>query len=480
MEVWRHFAAISSIPRCSGNEEGILRYVENLAHSHDCESSRDETGNLLVRKAGRGSGVNAPGVCIQAHVDMVCEKNGNVVHDFSADPVKLFRENDFLRADGTTLGADNGIGAASMMALIECDFDHPPLELLFTIDEERGLTGAQNLRKNWIESGRLINTDTEEWGAFFIGCSGGGDLELRLPLTVSDSNLNHGALALTLRGLQGGHSGVDIHRGRGNAVTGLARLLGEAILQGFPLSLSELMGGEKRNAIPREAHAVVQWNENDVSPDVLERTFRRSFEQYQDEFSVSEPTMELMLEPASPGASFSPADSKRLISLLQSLPVGPLSMNPHIPDLVESSCNPASVRLDGQEAIIGLSVRASTRPAIVAILDRITLIGEMSGAIVTRGGVYPGWKPDPDSSLLKNAIHVYENLFGEKPNIKAVHAGLETGVIGDRYANLDMISIGPEINFPHSPAERVQISSVESYWNLLIALLKNLSTNVDV
>jgi len=469
--LWKHFDEILTIPRPSKNEEQMRRYVLSVAEEHGLPTRVDAAGNVVVAKPATPGHESAPVTILQSHLDMVCEKNSDVEHDFSKDPLRPVQDGDYLTAAGTTLGSDNGIGVASMLAVLESkDIAHGPLELLFTIDEEIGLTGAGNLGADLLSGRRLLNLDTEEEGALYVGCAGGADTELFLPIT-RDGGAGE-ALSLKLSGLKGGHSGVDIHLQRGNAIKLLARALYTASLE-VPFLLGELRGGTAHNAIPREAFATVLVGSNQREP--FERAVRGEIAAIQEEFYAADPGLKLEISAGDTGVrAWAEGSTARVLGLLEALPHGVRTMSYDIPDLVETSTNLATVSEKEGRLSVLMSSRSSVASALEALRRAIRATAELAGAVVEEHGGYPGWKPNMDSELLRVMKEVHQRVVGSEPEIKAVHAGLETGIIGEKYPGMDMISFGPQIEFPHSPDERVHIASVNRFWKLLVATLEEL------
>jgi dipeptidase D len=474
--VWHHFYQILAIPRGSGEEERMRRHVIAVAERNGLRFETDATGNVVVRKPATAGRESAPVTVLQSHLDMVNEKNSDVAHDFSTDPIVPKRDGEYLTAEGTTLGSDNGIGVAAMLALMDADdAEHGPLELLFTVDEETGLTGASNLDGNLLEGRRLLNLDSEEEGALYVGCAGGADSTLTLPLESAALPDAVTALDVTLHGLKGGHSGIDIILQRGNAVQLLARML-YAVSREVPVQLYRIEGGNKHNAIPREAAAafIVRSEEKDRVRDLLDA----QFEAVSTEFAPAEPHMGFeSTETPAPDTVWSATCSQTVLRLLTTLPHGVLGMSYDIAGLVETSTNLATVVLRDDALVIGMSSRSSAASALTALRERIRAIGELAGAAVTEGNGYPGWKPNLDSELLAVLTDLSTEHTGTKPEIKAIHAGLECGIIGEKAPGMDMISFGPQIEFPHSPDERVHIDSVGRFYNLLTAALDRLSSS---
>jgi dipeptidase D len=472
--LWRHFDQILTIPRGSGEEEGMRRHVIAVAERNGLPFDTDATGNVVVRKPATTGRESTPVTVLQSHLDMVNEKNSDVAHDFSTDAIVPKHEGEYLTAAGTTLGSDNGIGVAAMLALMDADdIPHGPLELLFTVDEETGLTGASNLDGNLLEGRRLLNLDSEEEGALYVGCAGGADSTLTVPLESATVPDGMTALDITIHGLKGGHSGIDILLQRGNAVQLVARML-YAVSRQVPLQLCRIEGGNKHNAIPREATAslVVRSQDLERVRDLLDI----QFEAVSTEFAPAEPHMgfESSKTPA-PDTTWSTACTETVLRLLIALPHGVLGMSYDIPGLVETSTNLATVVLRDGTLVIGMSSRSSTASALSALRERIRGLGELAGASVTEGNGYPGWKPNLESELLAVLKDLATEHFGKEPDIKAIHAGLECGIIGEKAPGMDMISFGPQIEFPHSPDERVHIDSVGRFYDLLTATLDRLS-----
>lgn len=496
--VWRHFDRILEIPRPSKGEEAMRRYVrERAAARPGTETRVDDAGNLVVTVPATpgcpGLEDGAEPVVLQSHLDMVQEKNvspnsGDSDFDFATDAIRPQRDGDYLLADGTTLGADNGLGVAAMLAVLDGadDLRHGPLELLFTIDEETGLTGAAELSPDLLQGRRLLNLDTEEEGALYVGCAGGGDSLLRLPVTGERTGESQDGdeLRVALTGLKGGHSGVDIHLQRGNALRLLARVVRAAADDGaVPIHLLALHGGTAHNAIPREAFADLRVPAG--MADEATAALDRAFTAVRDEYRSADPGMSLAVEPRRGTARQSDTgdidsdalDSEsgdRLLALLVALPHGVAAMSHDIPDLVETSSNLARVARRDDVVEVLMSTRSSVATALEAQRDRVRALAELAGAEVEEEEAYPGWQPDMDSPLLATLRRLHNEVLGEDPEIKAIHAGLETGIIGEKYPGMDMISFGPRIEYPHSPDERAYIPSVAPFWELLKAALAEL------
>jgi len=473
--LWKHFDKIRSIPHCSGSEVKLGEYLIAYAKGKDLDVAKDSSGNVLIRVPASPGCEKAPTVVLQGHMDMVCEKNSDVVHDFSKDPIQLEFQGEWLKAKGTTLGSDNGIGLAASLAIIDTkEVVHGPLELLFTVDEEVGLTGAGKLEASFVKGGMMLNLDSEELGALYIGCSGGGDTTLKLPVNFIDNPAGTKGFILKVAGLRGGHSGIDIHEQRGNAIKILARVLWKAS-RTQPVHLVGMRGGNKRNAIPREAEAELMVLETAV--DDLSEIVGDEAAKINEELGRREVNLSVRLEPSERVFNrVMDANAQRtLLNLLLALPHGVETMSYDIPGLVETSNNLATISMGGAEVVIGLSTRSSIASALRALRDRIRTIAELAGVAVEENEPYPGWKPNLDSKLLAvvKAVHLRE--FGKEPELKAIHAGLECGIIGEKFPGMDMVSFGPWIEHPHSPDERVNIPSVAKFWKLLKAVIAELA-----
>ncbi|RMF65432.1 MAG: aminoacyl-histidine dipeptidase [Calditrichaeota bacterium] len=471
--LWQHFDKILTIPRGSKNEQQMGQYIISVAEKYGLSYKQDEVGNIVVSKPGTPGHESAPITILQSHLDMVTEKNADVEHDFTKDPIKPRREGDYLYATGTTLGSDNGIGVAAALALMEAtDIEHGPLELLFTVDEETGLTGAGSLRSDFLQGRRLINLDTEEEGSLYVGCAGGAGINLTLKLKHTAAPANARALEVKLHGLRGGHSGVDIHLQRGNAIKLLARALTH-VAKSTAFHLASVVGGNMHNAIPREAFAIA------VVPEAaragFEDALQTEFSAIQAEFKPADPEMQLSISETQADRVFDEETQTKVLNLLNALPHGVMSMSYDIPDLVETSSNLATVKTEDDQMVIHVSNRSSVASAIQAIQERVASMGVLAGAEVEELEGYPGWKPNMDSHVLKVAKEVHKDVLGKEPEIKAVHAGLECGIIGEKFPGMDMVSLGPQIEFPHSPDERVRIGSVADFYKLLQGILARLA-----
>ena len=454
------FELINQIPRCSKQEEKISQWLHQWAKAENFPVTMDQTGNMLITVPATPGFEECPVVVIQGHMDMVCEKRPDSPHDFNKDPIRVLREGDWLKADGTTLGADNGIALAMAMALVtDTEIKRPPVELLFTVDEETGLTGAMGLDADMVKGRILINIDSEDEGEFTIGCAGGTETRITLPLGPREATGTHALWQLDTGGIRGGHSGIDIHKHRANAIKLIARTL-EFIYRNTSIWLMSLAGGKSHNAIPREAVAQFAAEPGkDLVP--LVSDFQKTLQQ---EYALSDSSLFVTLQPASDVASpfkaISESDTRKVLAFLLSLPDGVDGMSAEIEDLVETSSNLAKVEL--RES--ALEVITSQRSSVMSKLDEITLKVEsaaaLAGAEARNANEYPSWSPNLSSPLLHRCRLVYQELYKKKPEVKALHAGLECGVIGAKCDGMDMISIGPTIRNPHSPAESLNVPSV--------------------
>jgi dipeptidase D len=464
--LWQQFDRIRQVPRPSRHEEKIRAYVLEWAQAKGFEALTDDIGNVVVKVPATPGHEGAPTIVIQAHMDMVCEKNNDVDFDFMNDPIEVDRKGDWLVARGTTLGSDNGVGMAAGMALAEDpDAVHGPLELLITVDEETGLTGAAQLDASLVTGRTLLNLDTEELGALYIGCAGGGDSNLTLPMATVPTPAGYAGFHVKVTGLKGGHSGMDIVEQRGNAIQILARILWKVRAE-HGLGLARFEGGGVHNAIPREATAqcVIEGGAMDAVAAIV----TRERDAIRVELGETDPGLEVELaQSEAPDGYWGEEPSAALINLLQTIPHGVEAMSREVPGLVETSNNLASVWTRDDTVVIGTSSRSSINSALQAMRDRIRAAGELAGATVEENNAYPGWKPDLSSKVLAVTRSVHEELFGNVPEVKAVHAGLECGIIGEKIPGMDMVSFGPTIEAPHSPDERCNIPSVGTFWKLL-------------
>ena len=471
--VWELFEAICQVPRPSKKEDKILGFLQEFAENNQLAFRQDKLGNIVIEKpAARGMEHLAP-VVLQSHVDMVCEKNAGVTHDFDNDPIRPRIEDGWVKAEGTTLGADDGIGMAVQMAILESDgLEHGPLECLFTVDEETGLTGAFGLEPGFVKGRILLNLDSEDDGELFIGCAGGIDTLVTFRYSQVPPEVDHDAYRIRITGLLGGHSGDDIDKGRGNAIKVLTRLLWNAEKM-FELRLAEIKGGNLRNAIAREAFATVTIPRK-YKKDFLERIHHLAG-QIRQEMKTHEPGLQVGVDEAVMPQFLLDFDTQhRLLNALFACPHGVMRLSPDIPGLVETSTNLASVSMTAHEVIVATSQRSSLESGKRCIADMVASVFHLAGASVKHGDGYPGWTPDMDSAILAVTQKAYQDLFGEDPSVLAIHAGLECGLIGEKYPGMDMISYGPTIKGAHSPDERIRIDTVQKFWDLTLEVLKNL------
>lgn len=483
--VWSFFSRIADIPHPSNKEDRIRQGVRSMAQERGLAAREDPAGNLVIDVPGSPGCGNAPITVLQAHLDMVCEKNTDSAHDFDRDGVSLIIDRDaasgeqIVRADGTTLGADNGIGVAmALAAASETEVIHGPLELVFTIDEESGMTGAKALTPDSFRGRRMLNLDSEEDDGLYIGCAGGCDTTLSFECELEQPGSDVVACRVAVTGLRGGHSGSDIHENRGNAIKVLVRTLLRA--DPHTLQVASINGGQLRNAIPREAEAVVSG-----PPETIE-TLRPAARTVADDVirKSAEEQLSISVQPVPAGdiPVVLPVErSSRILATLAALPHGVLAMHPEIEDLVETSNNLATVVssfVDGRRKMrveIATLSRSSSTSQKEATVNQIAAVGKLAGAVVRAGNDYPGWEPNMDSPVLSTCRGVYTRLFGEDPKVTAIHAGLECGIIGERVGGMDMVSLGPKIERAHTPEERVYITSVQKSWKYLLEILAELA-----
>lgn len=472
--VWKYFAEICTIPRPSKHEERMTAYVMNKAKELGLQAKKDKYGNVVVKKPASPGREHVRMICLQGHLDMVTEKNKDKVHDFMKDPIELVRKGNVLMANGTTLGADNGIAVATNLAIMEDrSLEHGPLEFLFTVDEETGLTGASNLQPGFIESKTLLNLDSEEEGSIYVGCAGGRDTTSTWKLAFDNAPRDAVAAIVSVKGLKGGHSGLEIDKGRGNAIKILNRALLK--LEKLGARISSIEGGNKHNAIPREAEALVflpkrKWKAAQAMIEEFNNVARA-------EITTVDPDLNVSLAEAQvrKGKVLKQKLQNQILKTIAGLPHGVIKMSADIPGLVETSTNVAVVRTERTKLVLVTSQRSSVMSELDEIQQSVAAISELGGAAVKTGDGYPGWKPNLDSEILKIAKQTYKQLYGKEPEIKAIHAGLECGIIGEKMKGMDMISFGPTLEGVHSPDEKIYIDTVEKFWNFLLAILKNVN-----
>lgn len=473
--VWSYFDQINQVPRPSKKEEKIIRFLLDFARQHGLSVQKDDAGNVLIQKPAYKGYENRVKVTLQSHVDMVCEKNKGTNHDFETDPIRTVVQDGWLKAEGTTLGADDGIGvAASLAILADKNMKHGPLEALFTVDEETGLTGAFALQSGFLTGDILINLDTEEEGELYIGCAGGKRTEITFSYQPQDLPLGYTWLQISVKGLNGGHSGSEIDKGLGNANKLLNRVLWE-LRRKFAIVLAELSGGNLHNAIAREAYALIGVPEKYATQ--VEQLCREFETDFKKELRGVDDCLQVISQGAeAPRHIMDEVTTEHILNALYACPHGVLGMSRDVVGLVETSSNLASVRtdLENHRVLIVTSQRSSTN----SLKDEATNIHyalfTLAGAEVKHTDGYPGWKPNPDSAILQVAQEAYKTLFGHAPKVKAIHAGLECGLFLEKYPHLDMVSCGPTIIGAHSPDEKIEIASVDKWWRLLLKILENI------
>ena len=471
--LWNHFADLNAVPRPSKKEERVIAFMENFGRSLGLPTERDEIGNVVIRKAATKGMENRPTVILQSHLDMVHQKNNDTVFDFESEGIRMFIDGDWVKAQGTTLGADNGIGVAAIMALLSSnDVAHPALEALFTIDEETGMTGAIKLKRNWLKGSILLNLDTEDDDELTIGCAGGIDVTASGSYEEEDTPTASSGWKLTIKGLSGGHSGMDIHKGLGNANKLLARMLYKAH-ERYGVRVARIDGGGLRNAIPREASAHVAVSTLQDEPflkhiKAMETTLRS-------EYATTDPGLTVLLEPTDlPTRVMQEEFQDAFISGILACPNGVYRMSPDIDGLVQTSNNIARVVAHSGEATVQCLTRSSLDSEKGDLAHSIEACFGLVGLTTTFSGDYPGWQPAPSSEIVALMEKLYTQRFNEKPHVLACHAGLECGIIAGAYPNLDMVSFGPNIKGAHSPDERVQVSSVQKFWGYLTETLASI------
>lgn len=470
--VWKHFATLCRIPRPSKDEARLREHLRQWAAEQNLETLIDAAGNLIIRKPASSDRLDAPGVILQAHLDMVCQKNSGTAHDFSRDPIMPTLRNGWLVAENTTLGADNGIGAALILAVLEDNsLRHGPIEALFTVDEEAGMGGARGLPANLLRGRCMLNLDTEAWGEFYLGCAGGMDVNIERTGTAELPPPDFSAWRIDLRGLRGGHSGVDIHEERGNAIKLLVRVLCN-LSEHMPLRLSALTGGSARNALPREAFVTlaIPREHEALLPGLLTRwqdCLRHELQEIDDALTLS-------CQPADIDQVMGDHEQSVWLASLHAAPHGVRRMSRRLPGVVETSNNLGMVSLTPTHGNCNFMVRSLIDSGSSALADEIVSLFSLSGTRAEKSGDYPGWTPNPNSPLLAVCQSVYRREHGETAKVAVIHAGLECGIIGAKYPELDIVSFGPTIRGAHAPGESVEVASVARTWALLTAILAEL------
>jgi dipeptidase D len=474
-EIWKNFYALTQIPRPSKKEAEVIAYMKKFGEELGLKTIVDEVGNVIIKKPATPGMENRKGVIMQGHLDMVPQKNSDKDFDFEKDPIECLIDGEWVTANGTTLGADNGMGIAATMAVLEStSIKHGPIEALFTIDEETGMTGAFGLKSGILDGDILLNLDSEDEGEMYVGCAGGIDVNAKKSYKEDDTPPNMAAYKVTAKGLKGGHSGIDIPLGRANANKIIFRFLMQAEAD-FGIRMSEAGGGDLRNAIPREANVIL------TVPSAESKKFEDFVENYdtiyKNEFAETEPDLSFTAMATDLPAKVADASEQyKMIRAVFATPHGVERMSSSMPGLVETSNNLAVVEMRNGKFNVCCLTRSSVDTAKYATAWRIAAIYHLIDADVDLEGSYPGWKPNMDSPILKISREVYNNKYGKIPEIRAIHAGLECGLLGGVYPNLDMISFGPTIRFPHSPDEKVNIETVGKFWDFIVALLEQIPT----
>ncbi len=471
--VFHYFDEVCQVPRPSKKEEKIRAYLLDFAKKHNLEAKTDEAGNVLIKKAASASMENLKTVILQSHIDMVCEKNKDTEHNFETDPIQTYIDGEWLRAKGTTLGADNGIGVATELAVLASDdIKHGPIECLFTVDEETGLTGAFALKEGFMNGDILLNLDSEDDGELFIGCAGGANTTAIYPFPTEKAPQGWFFFRVSVKGLTGGHSGDDINKNRANANKLLNRFLVQT-MQKYGMRLADIEGGNLHNAIPREAHALcavpMEYKE------AVRVDLNIFISEIENEYSATEPNLSMDLESEAPVEYVMEQKAmERFLLSIYAVHHGVYAMSQDIPGLVETSSNLASIKVcDGTIKVV-TSQRSSILSSRKDMSQMVSAAFILGGATVTTGEGYPGWKPNPSSEILKIAVESYKKLFGVEPKVKAIHAGLECGLFLQKYPSLDMVSFGPTLRGVHSPDERMLIPTVEKFWNHLLDILAHI------
>ena len=470
--VWKQFDEIRKIPRCSKHEEKIREYLLQFAKDRDLQYKTDDVGNVVIIKDAAKGCENKPIVVLQSHMDMVCEKNSDVDFDFSKDSIELQIDGDILTAKGTTLGADDGIGMATSLAILEDEsLKLGGIEALFTVDEETGLTGAFALGSDMLDGRILLNLDSEDWGVITVGCAGGGNSDISVPVKTLSAPKEMEWMKINVSGLRGGHSGVDVHEQRANAVKVIVRILWK-IADTHKITVSEIFGGDKHNAIPRESYAVIGVSSKDASE--IKKLIKKEAAAIGDEYKPIDPNCTVSVaEEKAPDIVLDAKSQTDLINLLHALPHGVDKMSYDIEGLVETSTNLAKIRIEKDVASIQLSSRSSIMSALNDFRNRIHAIVTLAGGSVEEDDPYPGWKPNLQSNILKIAKKIYADKYGDEPVVEAIHAGLECGIIGEKFDGMDAISIGPTVKYPHSPEEQVHIGTVDKFYDFVVDIMKS-------
>lgn len=468
--IWQWFAKICAIPHPSHHEQALADFIINWAKQKQFWVEQDKAGNILIRKPATAGMENRQLVALQAHLDMVPQANKNTPHNFLTDPIQPYVDGEWVKAKGTTLGADNGIGMASCLAVLDSDdLAHPALEVLLTASEETGMGGALGLQPNWLHSEVMINTDTEDEGEIYIGCAGGEDVDIRYSLDWQPVTEQEQAVHLALTGLRGGHSGAEIHLNRGNAIKLLARLLEQVAAQSVPFRLADIAGGSVRNAIPREAFATVLVPTASMAQ--FDQVLRQLLTELKSALAQAESKLQLELSDATAKQGVSVQQTVAVLDLINSLPNGVIRYSDALPDVVESSISLGVLETRETEVKLTLLARSLNEHGQDTVVSLVRSVCRLAGAEMKFSGRYPGWEPQAESAIVKQTKVLYDQILGKESVIKVIHAGLECGLINKVYPNMEMVSIGPTILGAHSPDERCHIPAVSTYWQLLTQLL---------
>ena len=473
-EVLKWFEEITKIPRCSKKEEKIVAWLKDWAKTNNFETKIDDINNIVIKVPASPGFENSPIIIIQGHMDMVCEKTPDSDHDFSKDPLKLVYDGEWLTADRTTLGADNGIAIAMAMAFAEDkDVAHPQLELLFTVDEETGLTGANEIQPGFIDGKILLNIDSEDEGVFTVGCAGGINTYSSLSVSFEDIPAGYTPLKLTAGGMKGGHSGLDIALGKANAIKVLGRVI-YSLREEIDVRVASIKGGSAHNAIPRDAEATVFLPEDKI--DSAKSSLSKLSATCNSEFKITDPDLALQFIPSDCNCTkaMSSLDTQKLVQYIYAMPHGVAAMSPDIEGLVETSNNFANISVEDEEIRVLTSQRSSVVSRLNAHTNRIEAVTRLAGGKAKSSDGYPPWQPNMESPLLATSKKLYKKMFDKEPVVEIIHAGLECGIIGDKFDGMDMISIGPDLRYPHCPDEKVHIGAIGKVWDFIAELFKEL------
>ncbi len=476
-QVWSIFGEICKVPRPSKKEEKIIAYLLNWAKENNISAKQDEIGNIVMSKPATQGMENRKSIIMQSHIDMVCEKNSDTEHNFDTDPIQAYIDGEWVKAKGTTLGADDGIGMAAQMAvLVSNDIKHGPIEALFTVDEETGLTGAFALEPGFFESNILLNLDSEDEGEMFIGCAGGIDTVATFYYHLDKTPENTIAYKLNVKGLKGGHSGDEIHKGYGNANKIMNRVLWYSEHE-YDLKINNFDGGNLRNAIAREAEAIIVVPK--TNKEAFESYYSKIFTDIKAEYSVTEPDLNMTIESADvPNTVIDAKTQHNLLNAIYACPHGVIAMSTKMEGMVETSTNLASVKFkDEKSIVISTSQRSDNNSSKRDIANMVESVFNLAKADVVHSDGYPGWAPNPKSEILDVTVDSYKRLFGKTPIVRSIHAGLECGLFLEKYPTLDMISFGPTLRAVHSPDERINIETVDKFWKHLIDVIENIPQN---